>query len=81
VNDLLDLLARPENARQIMENAGLDSRRSQFQGNVEAEYEEAMAILRPGQKAALVTEQLINLIVYRLYGLTEEEIKVVEESL
>jgi hypothetical protein len=42
------------------------------------EYEKSLTELRPIKSTLVWTDNLINQIVYRLYGLTEEEIKVVE---
>lgn len=44
------------------------------------ETEEALAELRPLYERINKTDELIDQIVYRLYGLTEEEIAVVEAS-
>lgn len=43
-------------------------------------YERSMETLRPILFQLELTDQLIDRIVYRLYGLNEEEIAVVEES-
>ena len=43
-----------------------------------AEWEASMGKLRPLLARITATDRLINLIVYRLYGLTEEEVAVVE---
>jgi hypothetical protein len=42
------------------------------------EYEKSLSALRPIKSALAWTDNLIDQIVYRLYGLTEEEIKVIE---
>jgi len=44
------------------------------------ETEEALEELRPLYERIRRTDELIDQIVYRLYGLTEEEIAVVEAS-
>jgi len=41
-------------------------------------FEKSMAKLSPLKNKVATTDRLIDLIVYRLYGLTEEEIKLVE---
>jgi len=41
-------------------------------------YESQMATLRPLMERIQRTDELIDQIVYKLYGLTEEEIKIVE---
>ena len=43
-----------------------------------AEWETSMGKLRPLLARLAATDRLIDLIVYRLYGLTEEEVAVVE---
>ena len=42
------------------------------------EYEQSMSVLRPLLDRIHKTDRLIDQIVYQLYGLTEEEIRVVE---
>ena len=51
-----------------------------FGAQLREEYGQSMARLRPLQEALTNTDRLIDQIVYRLYGLTEEEIAVVEGS-
>jgi len=48
--------------------------------DLKRETEEALEELRPLYERIQRTDELIDQIVYRLYGLTEEEIAVVEES-
>jgi type I restriction-modification system DNA methylase subunit len=45
---------------------------------LQAEWEASMGKLRPLLARLAATDRLIDLIVYRLYGLTEEEVAVVE---
>jgi len=45
-----------------------------------AEWETSMGKLRPLLARLVATDRLIDLMVYRLYGLTEEEVAVVEGS-
>ena len=42
-------------------------------------YERSMAVLRPIRTQIQLTDRLIDLIVYRLYGLTREEAALVDE--
>jgi hypothetical protein len=42
------------------------------------EYEKSLAVLRPLKSALAWTDGVIDQVVYRLYGLTDEEVKVVE---
>jgi uncharacterized protein (UPF0305 family) len=51
-----------------------------FQMNLEKEFNTSIANLNPLMNKIKTTDKLIDQIVYKLYGLTDEEIKVVEES-
>jgi hypothetical protein len=42
------------------------------------EYEKSLSVLLPIKKKLAATDWLIDQLVYRLYGLTEEEIRIVE---
>ena len=46
--------------------------------DLEVEYEQSKACLEPLKNQLKATDELIDQIVYRLYGLTEEEITIVE---
>jgi len=48
------------------------------QERIQREYESSVGKLRPLLARIAATDRLIDLIVYRLYGLTEEEVAVVE---
>ena len=48
---------------------------------IRAAWETSMETLRPLLARIAATDRLIDLIVYRLYGLTEEEVAVVEGRL
>ena len=52
--------------------------RSDFQDDLRREFDVSMAKLRPLKARTAATDWLIDQIVYRLYGLTEDEIAVVE---
>jgi len=45
---------------------------------LENQFTKSMSILEPLKARIKATDELIDEIVYRLYGLTEEEIKVVK---
>jgi type II restriction/modification system DNA methylase subunit YeeA len=45
---------------------------------LEREYEKSLEILLPIKEQLAKTDRLIDQIVYKLYGLTEEEIDIVE---
>jgi hypothetical protein len=46
---------------------------------IAANMEKSLEKLLPIKQRLALTDKLIDQIVYRLYGLTEEEIRVVEE--
>jgi type II restriction/modification system DNA methylase subunit YeeA len=46
--------------------------------NIRSEYEKSLSKLIPLKEKLRKTDWLIDQIVYKLYGLTEEEIKIVE---
>ncbi len=47
---------------------------------LEKTFNKSISILEPLKARIKATDNLIDKIVYRLYGLTEEEIKIVEGS-
>ena len=49
-----------------------------FQEALKKEYEASLAVLLPLKARLTATDRLIDQVVYRLYGLTQEEIAVVE---
>ncbi|MBE5231319.1 MAG: N-6 DNA methylase [Microcystis aeruginosa PMC 728.11] len=50
----------------------------QIQETIEKEYQTSLDKLLPLKQQLSTTDQLIDLIVYKLYGLSEEEIKIIE---
>jgi len=50
-----------------------------FMQEVKQAYEESLRNLHPIKEKLRLTDSLIDQIVYRLYGLTEDEIQVVED--
>jgi hypothetical protein len=50
----------------------------EFMAELREAYERSLAKLRPVKERLRLTDALIDQIVYRLYGLTEEEIRTVE---
>lgn len=72
---LLDVLS--QNRRNLKVDA--DSRN--VQETVEREFNASMSKLNPLKSKIAATDRLIDLIVYRLYGLTEEKIEIVEETM
>jgi len=59
----------------------IDPVRRPFQKELRREFSESMDKLGPLLTRIEETDRLIDQIVYRLYGLNDEEIKIVEESL
>ena len=51
---------------------------SQVDGEIQHEYEQSLATLLPIKRDLARTDALIDKIVYRLYGLTDEEIELIE---
>lgn len=73
-DDLLGVLKQNHNKL----NVNLSSR--DFQRNLETEFKKSSAQLEPLKDRIEKTDWLIDQIVYKLYGLTDEEIKIVEET-
>jgi hypothetical protein len=70
--ELLAILRK--NARKLKADPG----KRAFQQRLEEEYASSLAKLTPIKARLAWTDWLIDRVVYRLYGLTEEEIAVVE---
>ncbi len=70
--ELDDILFKNKNKVKVSLN---DSR---LMAKVRDEYEKSLEVLRPIKSALKWTDDLIDQVVYRLYGLTEEEIAIVE---
>ncbi len=51
---------------------------SRVTAKLREEYEKSLAVLRPIKASLAWTDEVIDQVVYQLYGLTEEEIRVVE---
>ena len=49
-----------------------------FRERLKIEFEKSLAVLTPLKNDIELTDRLIDQVVYKLYGLTEEEIKIVE---
>ena len=74
-DDVLKILKK--NKTRIKKN--LSSR--EFQESLRIEYEKSLAKLLPLKEKIAKTDWLIDQIIYKLYGLTEEEIQLVEDVL
>jgi type I restriction-modification system DNA methylase subunit len=72
LNDLAGILVK--NKRKL----AIDPNERGFQRSLEKRYQESLVVLLPIKKRLAMTDQLIDQIVYRLYGLSEEEIRIVE---
>ncbi|MFQ5852807.1 MAG: Eco57I restriction-modification methylase domain-containing protein [Candidatus Binatia bacterium] len=59
---------------------GIDPSRREFSEHLKDEFDRSLAKLRPLKDRLATTDRLIDQIVYRLYGLTEDEIRIVEGS-
>jgi len=57
---------------------GISLSDARFMAKLRDEYEASLAVLRPLKSALAWTDGVIDQVVYRLYGLTEDEVKVVE---
>ena len=49
-----------------------------FMNNLKTEYEKSLAVLMPIKEKLRKTDWLIDQVVYKLYGLTDDEIAIVE---
>jgi type I restriction-modification system DNA methylase subunit len=67
-----------QNRKAIMQASARDVQRREPREHIEREFEKSMAKLNPLLERTEKTDRLIDLIVYRLYGLTEEEVAIVE---
>ncbi len=75
LEELLEILRR--NRRRLK----VDPSARAFQARLEKEYGDSLERLLPLKRLLAATDRLIDLTVCRLYGLTEEEVRVVEEAL
>jgi len=64
----------------IAEASGCNVEGREAREDIQREFEKSVARLSPILERIATTDQLIDQIVYRLYGLTEEEVAIVEES-
>jgi hypothetical protein len=71
-NHLLDVLKKNRN------KICLDPSTRKFQEPMEKHFNESVSLLGPLKEKIRATDNLIDQIVYRLYGLTPEEIEIVE---
>ena len=57
---------------------GVNLSDERFRASLRAEYDKSLTILRPIKDRLASTDRLIDQIVYKLYGLTDEEVAIVE---
>ena len=75
VHDLLAFLAvLKKNKKKLV----IDPARREPAETLQAEFEGSVGKLGPLRERIRLTDDLTDAIVYRLYGLTDEEIKIVE---
>ena len=74
LDEVLDILRK--NRRKLRVDPGQRA----FQERLAREYQASLERLLPLKRRLAATDRLIDLIVYRLYGLTEEEVAIVEGS-
>lgn len=69
---LLDVLKKNKNKISV------DPSNRKAQELLEKHFTKSMSVLQPLKDKVQITDNLIDQIVYKLYGLTEEEIEIVE---
>ena len=67
-----------QNKRAIQSAKGFDITRREPQKTIRSEFDRSVSKLKPILETIELTDKLIDQIVYKLYGLTEAEIAVVE---
>jgi len=72
IDDFINILKKNRRKLQI------DPSRRDFQDKLSAEFDKSLQKLTPLKRKIEMTDRLIDQIVYKLYGLTEEEIKIVD---
>jgi hypothetical protein len=71
-NHLLDVLKKNKNKISV------NPANRKFQNALEENFNESISVLRPLKAKIKATDNLIDRIVYKLYGLTPDEIEIVE---
>jgi hypothetical protein len=74
LNTIIDVL------KQNKRNLSIDPNARNIQEQIEGEFSQSISKLAPLKQRITNTDRLIDQIVYRLYGLTDEEIAIVEET-
>jgi hypothetical protein len=80
VNKLLEVIGRNHPSKTALDVSAPQSYRGEnpSRRRIIEGYEKSMAALRPVLLQIELTDRLIDLVVYRLYGLTGEEVELVE---
>jgi len=73
--------ALTQNRKAIEKASGRDVERGGALETIQSKFDESVTQLKPLLDRIASTDRLIDLIVYRLYGLTEEEVAIVEERM
>ena len=68
----------PERLKKNRNKLSIDPSDRKTQELLENQFTKSMSILEPLKARIKATDELIDEIVYRLYGLAEEEIKIIE---
>lgn len=76
-DDVISVLKKKENKNKI---TVIDTSGREFGERFEKEFNKSLDTLKPLKTKIQATDELIDQIVYKLYGLTPEEIKIVDES-
>ncbi|MEW6571735.1 MAG: hypothetical protein AB1390_11300 [Nitrospirota bacterium] len=74
-SDLVTILAILKKNKQKLT---IDPSNRKFQESLEKHFNESISVLQPLKVKIKATDNLIDQIVYKLYGLTPEEIEIVE---
>lgn len=75
--DILAVLTTPANRRRLR---GFNPRSRGDVERLEQEFTASVDVLRPLKERIQATDRLIDAAVYRLYGLSEDEVRMVESS-
>jgi len=74
VDNLISILKKNQKKLEI------DPSRRDFQDKLSGEFDNSLQKLTPLKRKIEITDRLIDQIVYKLYGLTEEEVRSMEGS-
>jgi len=69
-----------QNRKAIEQASGRNAEGREALETIQREFDQSVARLKPLLERIGNTDRVIDLIVYRLYGLSEEEVAIVEET-